>query len=106
MWTDIGIHAALMAATTCYAVILSRHAEWSLDHTVWEVIVGVVLVILAVAVQVEIWPDMSAHETLVRMVSAFIIGGLPIIIWQVAEMIRRRDQTIDYDVKRARKRRR
>lgn len=100
-WVDLWLAAILFLTTLIYACLLELHdrriePERASDRTVWKVIIGTFLVLLAVAVDVHLQPWLSGWQTVQRTVLAFGIGGVPISVWQFWLGWRRRDRAIAY----------
>jgi hypothetical protein len=87
--TTFAIYCYLFAATTVYAVLLAQLKHlWEPDLTWLEVVVGVAICLLAP------YADQRQHGPLPselyeqRVWLAFIVGGLPIVIWRVGASVR------------------
>ena len=84
------IYAALFLVTCAYAALLARFRHLWEPHLTWlEVVIGTALVLLAPylnARYVTPPPDWATYEADVHL--AFLVGGAPIIIWQLTQSIR------------------
>lgn len=86
--TTFQIYAALVAATTLYAWLLSRIPQLEPDLTFVEVIIGVWICLLAAYLD-RLWNGPYTSEVYeARIWLAFKVGGAPIIIWQLYKLIR------------------
>lgn len=87
--TTFQIYAALFVATSFYAALLAwlKHL-WEPDLTWLEVVVGVAICLAAP------YADQRQHGPLTselyeqRVWLAFLIGGLPIVVWRVGASVR------------------
>lgn len=97
MTSLIATYSALALLTTLYAVLLDRHKEkWEPDWTWGEVAVGVALCLAAAAIAArQCDPSWRDYELLVW--ASFVVGGTPIIIWQLKRMVGSRDEAITYE---------
>jgi hypothetical protein len=86
--TTFSIYCFLFAATTLYAVLLSRFPKLEPDLTFVEVIVGVWICLLAAYLD-RLWNGPLTSEAYeARIWLAFKVGGTPIVIWQLYKIIR------------------
>lgn len=85
--------ALLIATTSAYARWLDRHKELEPDWTWLEVVLGNVLCLAHAAVCARLDPD-TAHEG--HTVRAFVLGGIPIIVGEVAQWAHRRGERRRY----------
>lgn len=78
------IYGLLALATSIYALILEQvKARLEPDLTWLEVAIGVALVLSAPFVLARVAPaDWATYEA--RVWTAFVVGGLPIVVWQFA----------------------
>lgn len=100
-WIDTWLAATLLLTTLLYACLLEIQdrriaPERASDRTVWKVIIGTFLVLLAIAVDIDYQPWLTGWQAVQRMFVAFGIGGTPISIWQFWLGWRRRDRAIAY----------
>lgn len=83
----------LFALTTLYALTL-RLIPYEPDWTWATVVVGTALCLSAAALDIrartERWGGATWHSYERSVWASFVIGGTPIVIWQVAEMVVRR----------------
>lgn len=76
--------AGIAATTTVYAIFLQRFKRWlEPDWTWFEVVVGDAIILGGALIMRKLRPDMSAKEYERQTWLAFIVGGIPIIFWQV-----------------------
>jgi len=86
--TTLAIYAYLFAATTLYAALLAylRHL-WEPDLTWLEVIIGVTLCLLAPYLDSRLNGPLMSETYEQRVWLAFLVGGAPIVIWQLAQSV-------------------
>ena len=86
--TTLQIYIALLTATTVYAVLLAvlRHL-WEPDLTWLEVVVGTALCLAAPYADRQLNGPLTSELYEQRVWAAFLIGGAPIIIWQLAQSV-------------------
>lgn len=87
--TTLQIYAALFAATTLYAVLLAtlKHL-WEPDLTWLEVVIGVAICLAAPYADQRHNGPLTSEVYEQRVWLAFLIGGLPIVIWRVGASVR------------------
>jgi len=87
--STFAIYAYLLAATTLYALLLaySKHL-WEPDLTWLEVIVGVAICLAAPYLDLRANGPQTSELYEQRVWLAFLIGGLPIVVWRVGASIR------------------
>jgi hypothetical protein len=98
---DAYVYGALLCATTCLAIVLDynkRHARRKIepDWTIGEVAVGSAICLVAGAARARLG-DETRHEAERSIWLAFLIGAVPIAIWQEwrrADRRHTRDQTL------------
>lgn len=83
------IYAALFFATSLYAVLLAwlKHL-WEPDFTWMEVIIGCAICLVAPALDQRHNGPLTSELYEWRVWQAFIVGGLPIVIWRVSASVR------------------
>lgn len=86
--TTFSIYAYLLAVTTLYAVLLSlfRHI-WEPDLTWLEVVIGTALCLLAPSLDQRLNGPLTSEIYEQRVWLAFVIGGAPIVIWQLGQSV-------------------
>jgi multisubunit Na+/H+ antiporter MnhE subunit len=91
--TTFAIYCYLFAGATTYAVLLAyfRHF-WEPDLTWLEVIVGVMLCLIAPYADQRANGPLTSELYEQRVWLAFVIGGLPIVLWQIGKSTRARLQ--------------
>ena len=84
----------LLCVTTLYAVLLERYKHlWEPDLTWLEVAIGTALCLVIPWLLARTAPgNWQLYEA--RTWQAFIVGGAPIVIWQLFRMTRSRLQTM------------
>lgn len=89
--TTFQIYTALFAATTLYAATLAwlRHI-WEPDLTWLEVVIGTALCLAAPYADQRLNGPLTSEAYEARVWLAFLIGGLPIVIWQLGQSVRAR----------------
>lgn len=89
--TTFQIYGALFCATALYAALLAylRHI-WEPDLTWLEVVIGVALCLLAPYADQRQNGPLTSELYEQRVWQCFLIGGLPIIIWQLGQSVRAR----------------
>lgn len=90
----VSSYLLLVLGTTLYAILLERFKHlWEPDLTWLEVAIGTALCLLVPFGLARSAPaDWATYE--LRTWSAFVVGGLPIVAWQLFRMIRSRLQTM------------
>lgn len=86
---EVSVYLVLLATTTLYAFLLAKIKHiLEPDLTILEVIVGVALCLAApfVAARLADVPTWQAYEALTWR--AFVVGGIPIAIWQFSRLAR------------------
>lgn len=87
--TTTHIYAALFAATTLYAVLLATLKHWWEPDLTWlEVVVGVIICLLAPYADQRLHGPLTSEVYEQRVWLAFLVGGLPIVIWRVSASVR------------------
>jgi hypothetical protein len=87
--TTFAIYAYLLAATTLYAVLLANLKHWWEPDLTWlEVVVGVFICLLAPYADQRTHGPLTSEVYEQRVWLAFVIGGLPIVVWRVGASIR------------------
>ncbi len=91
--TTFAIYSYLFASATLYAVLLSwlRHI-WEPDLTWLEVIIGVALCLLAPYLDQRLHGPLTSEVYEQRVWLAFVVGGAPIVAWQLGQSVRARLQ--------------
>lgn len=86
--TTLQIYAALLIATTLYAAALAwlRHI-WEPDLTWLEVVIGVAICLAAPYADRQLNGPLTSEVYEVRVWIAFLIGGLPIVVWQLGQSV-------------------
>ena len=88
---ELQVYTALFVTTAAYAFLLSRFKYLIEPDLTWlEVVIGVALCLAAPAI-VARWanvPTWQAYEVLTWR--AFLVGGAPIVLWQLGRMTRAR----------------
>lgn len=89
--TTFAIYTCLFAATTLYAAILAslRHI-WEPDLTWLEVVIGTALCLAAPYADQRLNGPLTSEVYETRVWLAFVIGGLPIVVWQLGQSVRAR----------------
>lgn len=89
--TTVQIYAALFIATTLYAALLAflRHV-WEPDLTWLEVVIGTALCLAAPYADQRLNGPLTSETYEARVWLAFLIGGLPIVAWQLGQSVRAR----------------
>lgn len=91
--TTFVIYCVLFAATTLYAALLARLRHiWEPDLTWLEVVIGVTLCLLAPYADQRLNGPLMSELYEARVWLAFIVGGLPIVAWQIGQSVRARLQ--------------
>jgi hypothetical protein len=85
--TTIPLYCTLFAATTLYAVVLSRFPKRDPDWTWFTVALGIAICLTAPALDRRQNGPLTSELYEWRVWQAFIIGGIPIIAWQVGRSI-------------------
>ncbi len=91
--TTFTIYCALFATTTLYAVLLAwlRHI-WEPDLTWLEVVIGVTFCLLAPYADQRLNGPLTSELYEGRVWLAFIVGGFPIVTWQIGQSVSARLQ--------------
>jgi len=89
--TTFAIYTYLFAAATLYAALLAflRHV-WEPDLTWLEVVIGTALCLSAPYADQRLNGPLTSELYEARVWLAFLIGGLPIIAWQLGQSVRAR----------------
>ncbi len=87
--TTFDIYAALFVTTSLYAALLAwlKHL-WEPDLTWLEVVIGVAIVLAAPALDQRNNGPLTSEIYEQRVWLAFLIGGIPIVIWRVGASVR------------------
>lgn len=86
--TTLTIYCYLFAVATVYAVVLARLRHlWEPDLTWLEVAVGTVLCLLAPYLDQRQNGPLTSEVYEARVWLAFLVGGTPIIIWQLGQSV-------------------
>jgi glucose dehydrogenase len=86
--TTFAIYAYLFAATTLYAVVLSRFKHfWEPDLTWLEVVIGVAICLIAPYVDQRQNGPLTSELYEWRVWQCFLVGGLPIVLWRVGASV-------------------
>lgn len=87
--TTIQIYVVLFVATSIYAALLAwlKHL-WEPDLTWLEVVIGVAICLMAPALDQRWHGPLTSEVYELRVWQAFIVGGLPIVIWRVGASVR------------------
>jgi len=91
--TTFELYAALLLACTLYAALLAwlKHL-WEPDLTWLEVIIGTALCLLAPYADQRLNGPLTSEIYEQRVWLAFVVGGFPIVVWQLGKSIRARLQ--------------
>jgi amino acid transporter len=95
-------YIVLFLATTVYAWVLERHPNWTPDFTWFQVVAGTTMVLTVPTILALILPPMTGWQMLKLVYLAFVAGGMPIVIWQVALIIKRKDEIIENERRQGR----
>ena len=93
--TTVEIYVALFATTTLYAALLAwlqQALRLEPDLTWLEVIIGVTLCLLAPYFDQRWHGPLTSEGYEQKVWLAFIVGGLPIVVWQLSKSVRSRIQ--------------
>lgn len=83
------IYLILFLVTTVYAVALALFKHlWEPDLTVLEVAIGVTFCLAAPYLDMRLNGPYTAELYQWRIWQAFIVGGIPIAIWQIGQSVR------------------
>lgn len=84
-------YTALLLTTTIYAGVLAHYQERIFPRFTWlTVVIGFVLCWAGAWVHLSlVWPQADWQRGLIEVFRAFVIGGLPIVIWKVGEDLQR-----------------
>lgn len=81
---DLDIHAALFVACALYAAILERYKRHLEPNYTWlEVAIGNGLVLGAGLWRATRHADWSGVDAVLAVMLAFVVGGAPVILWQI-----------------------
>jgi hypothetical protein len=72
---------------TLYALLLSRLPRRDPDFTFFTVIIGVGIVLAAPALDLRYNGPLTSETYEWRVWQAFLIGGLPIVIWRICATV-------------------
>jgi amino acid transporter len=87
--TTFAIYCYLLAVTTLYAALLASFKHlWEPDLTWLEVVIGVAICLLAPYFDNQLNGPLTSEGYEQRVWMAFVIGGLPIVVWRVGASIR------------------
>jgi hypothetical protein len=96
--TTLAIYSYLFAGATLYAALLARFRHLWEPHLTWlEVALGTALVLLAPYLDARYNGPLTSEVYEQRVWLAFLVGGAPIIVWQLAQSVsawRRAEQGI------------
>ena len=86
--TTFQIYVVLLTTTTVYAVLLAvlRHL-WEPDLTWLEVVIGTALCLAAPYADQRLNGPLTSELYEQRVWAAFLIGGAPVVIWQLAQSV-------------------
>ncbi len=89
--TTFQIYTALFATASLYAAVLAllRHV-WEPDLTWLEVVIGTALCLSAPYADQRLNGPLTSELYEQRVWLAFLIGGLPIVAWQLGQSVRAR----------------
>src|SRR5512138_186127 len=91
--TTFAIYSYLFAVATIYAALLAAFKHyWEPDLTWLEVIVGVGLCLLAPYLDQRWNGPLTSELYEQRVWVAFVVGGFPVVVWQLAKSIKARLQ--------------
>jgi hypothetical protein len=89
--STLTIYSYLFAATALYAVILAHFRRlWEPDLTWLEVVVGTALCLTAPYVDQRYNGPLTSELYEQRVWIAFLVGGTPIVAWQLGQSVRAR----------------
>lgn len=87
--TTLQIYGALFVATTLYAVVLARFKHfWEPDLTWLEVVIGVAICLFAPYADQRTNGPLTSEIYEQRVWLAFLMGGMPIVLWRVGASVR------------------
>lgn len=86
--TTFAIDCYLFAATALYAAVLSRFPKRDPDFTWLTVAIGVAICLAAPAIDQRQNGPLTSELYEWRVWQAFLIGGAPIVIWQISQSVR------------------
>jgi len=85
----VTIYATLWLVSAIYAFLLARYRHlWEPDLTWLEVVIGVALCLLAPYADMRQNGPLTSEIYEWRVWQAFLIGGMPIVGWQIAQSVR------------------
>src|SRR5690349_3425891 len=90
--TTFTIYLLLLIATTLYAIVLAQLPQLEPDLTWLEVVIGVCLCLAAPYVDRITNGPLTSEVYEQRVWLAFLIGGFPIIVWQIGKNVSERLQ--------------
>lgn len=83
------IDLSLLTTTTLYAAFLEAYKHrWEPDWTWLEVVAGTAMCLGAASLRTRLDPAASWQSHEQNVARAFIVGGFPVIAWQVGRMIK------------------
>jgi hypothetical protein len=86
--TTFSIYSYLFVVTALYAVLLARFRHLWEPHLTWlEVVIGTVLVLMAPYLDARSNGPLTWELYEARVWQAFLVGGAPIIIWQLGRSV-------------------
>jgi hypothetical protein len=92
---SIAIDAALVTATSAYAAWLDTNKDLEPDFTWAEVAAGTTLCLVAAGLQSRVQAsDWRAHER--EVWRAFALGGAPVVVGELRQWLRRREERRRY----------
>lgn len=89
------IYGTLFMTSILYAALLARTRGIGIepDYTWLEVVVGCGLCLLAAADYIAL-AHPTAWQAFFAVCGAFVVGGLPIVAWQIGQAIKRRHDAL------------
>jgi hypothetical protein len=91
------IYIVLFLAKTLYAVVLDRYTErWQPNWVFAMVAIGVGMCLVVPFTLLRLGLITTAAEYELATLAALVIGGIPVGVWQVARVITRKDEVIEY----------
>ena len=87
--STLAIYGYLFIAAALYAVLLAKFRKlWEPDLTWLEVVAGTALCLLAPYLDQRYNGPLTSELYEQRVWMAFLIGGLPIVAWQLGQVVR------------------
>ncbi len=81
------IYISLFIVKTAYAVVIEHHRQWRPNWDAVLIAIGWAFCVIAGLIDVTLTGPYSTLEGISRILFAFLIGGIPIFIWQVLKII-------------------